>query len=164
MKKLFATAALFCMGLGAFAQSDSKMAAGVNLNVGVGDSYTNVGLGAKFQYRFLEKMRGEASFNYFFPKWHTSYWDINMNAHYLFHLGETGLTAYPLAGFSVIGSTYSILGYSSSSSSFALNYGGGIEYQITDNIKVNAEMKGHSGFASGWGTRGVFSIGASYCF
>lgn len=164
MKKFFAMAAMFCLGLSASAQSDSKMAAGANLNVGVGDSYTNVGIGAKFQYRFIERMRGEASFNFFFPKYHSSYWDVNLNAHYLFPIGETGLTAYPLAGFSIIGSTYSYLGYSSSASSFALNYGGGIEYQITEKFKVNAEVKGHTGFATGWGTRGVFSLGAAFCF
>lgn len=142
----------------------SKMAVGANLNVGFDDVLTNFGIGAKFQYRFIKQLRGEASVNIYLPKYATLFWDANINVHYLFPIGSTGLTAYPLAGFNVMGASDTD-GIYSAISSFGVNYGGGIEYQLTDGIKVNAEIKGQTGFSSDWwGTRGIFSLGASYCF
>lgn len=53
MKKIMILlVAILGFAASAKAQDYSKMAAGLNFNVGVGDSYTNFGLGAKYQYRF----------------------------------------------------------------------------------------------------------------
>lgn len=163
MKKfMIMMAAILCFAVSANAQSDSKMAAGINLNVGVGNSYTNMGLGGKFQYKFAERWRGEASFNYFFKKDYVDMWDANIDVHFLIPVGES-LVIYPLAGPTLRNATASVLGFSTSESSFGVNYGAGVEYPITDAIKVNLELKAVSA-GSGWGTRGELSIGAAYCF
>lgn len=167
MKKfMIMMAAILGFAASANAQSDSNMAAGLNFNVGVGNSYTNMGIGGKFQYKFAERWRGEASFNYFFKKDYVDMWDANLDVHFLIPVGDK-LVVYPLAGPTLRGAkaTVSFMGYSSSASStsFGVNYGAGVEYPLTDAIKVNFEMKGVTA-GSGWGTRGVFSIGAAYCF
>jgi hypothetical protein len=58
MKKLMMIAAMMLMSIGAFAQ-EGKMAVGANLGyAGYGDGYSPLGLGAKFQYEFVENIRG----------------------------------------------------------------------------------------------------------
>lgn len=152
------------------AQDDSKMAAGLNFNVGVGDSYTNFGLGAKYQYRFANHWRGEASFNYYFKKDFVNMWDFNLDAHYL--IPVKGVTIYPLAGLTLRGTKltvefgdedFYIGSMSASETNIGINYGAGVEFPVTDAIKLNFEAKGVT-CGGGWGTRGVFSIGAAYCF
>ena len=52
-------AAMMLMSIGAFAQG--KMAVGANLGYAdYGDGYSPMGLGAKFQYEFIQNLRGEA--------------------------------------------------------------------------------------------------------
>ena len=48
------------------AQEKGDMAAGVQFALGTGDSFTNVGLGAKFQWNVIDRLRLEPSFNFFF--------------------------------------------------------------------------------------------------
>lgn len=165
MKKIMILLAM-CLGfaMSANAQTDSKMAAGLNLNLGFGNSYTNFGFGAKYQYSFTSNWRGEADFNYYFKKTCTSFWDIDLNAHYLFHLGDNGLNLYPLAGLGLYSTKAEVWGFSASTNTLGINYGVGAEYPVAENIKVNAEFKGQSGFKSGWGTRWILSVGGAYCF
>ena len=57
MKKLMMIAAMMLMSIGAFAQG--KMAVGANLGYAAyGNSYNPFGIGAKFQYEFVENIRG----------------------------------------------------------------------------------------------------------
>ena len=59
MKKLMMVAAMMLMSIGAFAQEGS-MAVGAHLGyAGYGDGYSHLGLGARFQYEFVENIRGE---------------------------------------------------------------------------------------------------------
>ena len=165
MKKvMLVLAVILGFAAGANAQTDSKMAAGINLNLGLGDSYTNFGVGAKYQYAFTDHWRGEADFNYFFKKDHTSFWDIDLNAQYLFHLGNGGVNLYPLAGLGFYNNKFDGWGGSVSDNSLGVNYGVGVEFPLCDSFKLNAEFKGQSGFSSGWGTRWILSVGAAYCF
>mgnify|MGYP003300607227 CR=1 FL=1 len=165
MKKvMLVLAVILGFAASANAQTDSKMAAGINLNLGLGDSYTNYGIGAKYQYAFTDHWRGEADFNYFFKKDHTSFWDIDLNAQYLFHLGNGGVNLYPLAGLGFYNNKFDGWGGSVSDNSLGVNYGVGVEFPLCDSFKLNAEFKGQSGFSSGWGTRWILSVGAAYCF
>lgn len=165
MKKvMLVLAVILGFAAGANAQTDSKMAAGLNFNIGFGDSYTNYGLGAKYQYAFTDHWRGEADFNYYFKKDYTTYWDLDLNAQYLFHLGNGGVNLYPLAGLGLYNCNVDTGLGSASDNSIGLNYGVGIEFPIANSFKLNAEFKGQSGFSSGWGTRWILSIGAAYCF
>ena len=70
MKKwlLMVVAAVFCAWNVQAQTEKGAMAAGVNLTVGFGDSYTNVGLGAKYQYNIIDNLRLEPNFNYYFKK------------------------------------------------------------------------------------------------
>jgi outer membrane protein X len=49
----------------AVAQEKGDKAVGVNLALGLGDSYSNYGIGAKFQYNVTKPIRLEGSFTYF---------------------------------------------------------------------------------------------------
>ena len=85
MKKLLLT--LACAMTSLFASAQAKTAA-VGLNLNYGTEIESLGLGVKGSYCFTDHIRGEASFNYFFPKDHFTMWEINANAHYLFNIGD----------------------------------------------------------------------------
>ena len=99
MKKILILVCAMMLGLG-FAQAQvhqGETAAGINLVYG--SEIESLGLGARFQYGILDQLRAEVGFNGFFQHNHTSCWDVNLNAHYLFPLGDK-LKVYPLAGLS----------------------------------------------------------------
>ena len=86
MKKIFTLVCVLMLGMG-FAQAQvhqGETAVGVNLLYG--SEIESMGVGARFQYGVLDKLRGEVGFNYFFEKDHVTWWDVNLNAHYLFGL------------------------------------------------------------------------------
>lgn len=167
MKKLMMIAAMMIMTIAASAQ-DGKMAAGVNVNYGTSSDYSQLGLGAKFQYEFLENVRGEVSGNYFLPKDDHYIWDLNLNFHYLVGLGEKA-NVYPLVGLSYMTSGASgdakkyleALGADTSDSNIGFNAGAGIEYFVSEKFKLNAEVKYQYVKDGDWL---VFGIGAAYVF
>ncbi|MDY6411363.1 MAG: porin family protein [Bacteroidales bacterium] len=136
MKKMLVIALVAVVGCASAWAQKGQMAAGVNLLYG--SEVNSVGLGAKFQYGILERLRGEASFNYYFPNNGFRMWDINANAHYVFPIAEK-FKAYPLAGLTVVNKSYSDI--DDSITRFGLNLGGGCEYDVTPNITVNFEFK-----------------------
>ncbi len=81
---------------------DNKMAVGINVNYGMHKDYKNFGFGAKFQYEFIENFRAEASGNYFLKKDNITFWDANLNFHYLIPLGES-VKLYPIVGVTLLG-------------------------------------------------------------
>lgn len=83
-----------------FASAQAKTAA-VGLNLNYGTEIESLGLGVKGSYCFTDHIRGEASFNYFFPKDHFTMWEINANAHYLFNIGDK-FKVYPLVGLTYV--------------------------------------------------------------
>ena len=111
MKKLlFVLTAIMCLSVVSVnAQSKGDMAAGVNLNLGFaygndmttedGGDFSNIGIGAKFQYNITDPIRLEAAFNKFLKKDYISMYDFMVNAHYLFGIGN--LTVYPAVGLGV---------------------------------------------------------------
>lgn len=66
MKKLLLTPLVLTS---LFASAQAKTAA-VGLNLNYGTEIESLGLGVKGSYCFTDHIRGEASFNYFFPKDH----------------------------------------------------------------------------------------------
>jgi outer membrane protein X len=156
MKKVFkkvaiVAIALVTMSVAANAQEKGDMAAGGNLVIGSGDSFTNIGIGAKFQYNVMDPLRLEGSFTYFLKKDYLSMWDLSVNAHWLFPVADQ-ITVYPLAGLGILGTSASVPtidlgewgsfgGGSASSSDIAFNLGGGIDYKLTDKLILNAELK-----------------------
>ena len=164
MKKFVMMAVMMLMTMAASAQ-DGKMAAGVNVNYATMDGYSPLGLGAKFQYEFIENVRGEASFNYFFPKdmggIDSNMWDLNLNFHYLVPLGEQ-VKFYPLAGLAYQTAVASASGHSESDSKIGFNAGVGAEYFVSSNIKLNVEAKYQ--YVSDDRDWPVFSVGFAYVF
>jgi outer membrane protein X len=151
--------------MAANAQEKGDMAAGGNLVMGLGNSYTNFGIGAKFQYNVTNPIRLEADFTYFLKKDYVSMWDFSVYGHYLFPIADK-LTAYPLVGLGMLGTSASYdFGYgysgSASASEFGFNVGGGLDYKLTDKLILNAELKYK--FAGTW-DRLLISAGAAYKF
>ena len=130
------------MSLSASAQAGDK-ALGAQLLFG---SKTNsIGLGVKGQYYFTDQIRGEASFDYFFKNQGISMWDINANVHYLFDVADK-FKVYPLAGLGYTNWSYKYEYAGApvvegSDGRLAVNLGGGVEYELTKNLNVNAEAK-----------------------
>lgn len=136
MKKLFMIATMMLLSIGAFAQ-DGKMAFGVDLGYAAyGNSYNPLGLGAKFQYEFVENFRGELSGDYWFKKNSVGLWDANLNFQYLFSAAED-VKIYPLAGVTLVGTH----GLDSNETAFGFNAGAGVEYYLDSNLKLNLDIK-----------------------
>lgn len=160
MKKLLLT--LACAMTSLFASAQAKTAA-VGLNLNYGTEIESLGLGVKGSYCFTDNIRGEASFNYFFPKKHFTMWEINANAHYLFNVADK-FKVYPLVGLTYVHGHWSGLdvnlgggdwGYGApmrkangeitvkdnNTGKFGVNLGGGAQYDLTDNLMLNFEVK-----------------------
>jgi len=150
-------------GFSAYAQK-GEMAAGANVVVGsFTDSKNSMdfGVGARFMYNVSDPIRLDGSFNYYFGA--SAPLDFSVNAHYLINVMPK-LNVYPLVGLSIYAfgddddwddddySTETVAG------GLGLNLGGGAEYQITDKIWGNAEIKYNvgMGFAA--------SVGVAYKF
>jgi outer membrane protein X len=157
MKNIFKMAvvaiALTMTAVTANAQQKGDMAAGAKLAFGTGDGYSNLGIGAKFQYNVTDPIRLEGAFTYFLPKKagvsglaevKTSMWDFSANAHYLFPVADK-ITVYPLAGLSILGASVkgeTIMGDAKAGTSeFGLDLGGGVDFRIAEATLLNAEAK-----------------------
>lgn len=151
MKKLFFCAIAMMFGLGAHAQQ-SQSAVGVNLSYP--SDLKSPGIGVKAWYGFTDAIRAQASFDYFLKKDGVSAWDLNLDAHYLFSVGEQ-LKVYPLAGLSYLHSKVSVDiptmtvpgtkieggNVSASDGNFGVNLGGGVQYDLTETLALNGELK-----------------------
>ena len=142
MKKLLLLVCAAVMSLSASAQAGDK-ALGAQLVFG---SETNsIGLGVKGQYYFTDQLRGEVSVDYFFKNKGVSMWDINANVHYLIDVADK-FKVYPLAGLGYTNWSYKyefpgLPVVEGSDGRLAINLGGGAEYELTKDLRVNAELK-----------------------
>lgn len=184
MKKLLLTLGVAFVCVCANAQKGDKS---VGVNLSYGTEISNLGIGVKGNYGLTDNIRVEAGFDYFLEKDGMKFWDINVNAHYLFPLSDK-LKVYPLAGISFshfnAGSVVSIdgidsfedyqeafgegvsredydesLGASLSSSKFGVNLGAGVQYDLDAKWAINGEVKYQliSDF-----NQAVFSVGLVY--
>lgn len=160
MKKVVLMALFALVSTFASAQS-------VGVHLVYGTEVDRLGLGVKGQYQFSDEIRGEASFNYFFKSNNTTYWDVNVNGHYLFPLNDK-FTLYPLAGLTYCHASYDLgkasgglISLSSSSGHLGLNAGGGADYALSDNLALNLELKLQ--LVKGM-TQGVLNFGVAYKF
>lgn len=129
-------AALMLMSIGAFAQEGS-MAVGAHLGyAGYGDGYSPLGLGGRFQYEFVENIRGEVDADYWFKKDGFGLWDANVNFQYLFPVAED-IKVYPLAGLTLMGTH----GDGDSETALGFNIGVGAEYYLQSNLKLSLDIK-----------------------
>ena len=138
--------AVVVMSMTVNAQSQGDKAVGGNLVIGAGDSYTNVGIGAKFLYNVTDPIRLAGEFDYFLKKDYVSMWDLSVYGHYLFPVADQVLL-YPLVGLGMVGSSYKYPSsvwyeaYSGSDSNFAFTLGGGADYELSSNLSLNGELR-----------------------
>ena len=162
MKKILTLVCVMMLGMG-FAQAQvhqGQTAAGLNLVYG--SEIENLGIGARFQYGVLDQLRAEVGLNYFFEKNHLTWWDVNINAHYLVGLWNDQLFIYPLAGLNYTMVNYNgELNEKGEENHVGLNLGAGIEYEITDHFSVNFEYR-HTIVRKV--DQGVFGLGVNYKF
>lgn len=162
MKKLLsiACALMLGMGIGQAQVHQGQTAAGLNLVYG--SEIESLGIGARFQYGILDQLRGEVGLNYFFEHNHMSWWDVNINAHYLVGLKNDQFYIYPLAGLN-----YTMVNYKGEKdpkgeeNHVGLNLGAGLEYEINDHFGVNLEYR-HTIVRKV--DQGVIGLGVNYKF
>ena len=163
--KMICVAVLAITATSLTAQEKGEMAIGVYGAFGTGDSYSNIGFGAKFQWNVIDNLRLEPSFTYFLEKDMISMWDASLNVHYLFPIADK-VIIYPLVGAGMLGTSVSVdLGewgdVSGSTTDFGINLGGGIDFKLTDKLILNAEAKYK--IVKDW-NRIVISAGVAYKF
>lgn len=157
MKKILAIAYMALISLGASAQINEQ---NIGAHVLYGTDASNIGFGVKYQYNITDAIRLEAVGDYYLKKDGFSMFDVNVNGHYLFPLSDK-LTVYPLVGINythwkqegVISFELDDDDYlyyyddeedsdvDAKDSSIGLNIGGGIQYKLTDKIRIGAELK-----------------------
>lgn len=160
MKKILAIICTMMLGMG-FAQAQvhqGETAAGVNLVYG--SEIESLGLGARFQYGILDQLRAEVGFNGFFEHNHTSWWDVNINAHYLLGLWNEQLYFYPLVGLNYTMTKVKIDG-SDEENHIGMNVGAGVEYELNEHFGVNLEYR-HTIVRKV--DQGVIGLGINYKF
>lgn len=169
MKKVIIALCLFLTGAVASFAQEGRMAAGINLGVAPvleTGGPTNFGLGAKFQYNVTDPIRVEADIEYWFKAKNASVFDIHANVHYLIPIIDK-LKVYPLVGIGygnihisspkiqmpnipnipgvdlsgMLKEVESAYDTSENASRFLFNIGVGADYDITDNLTANLEIK-----------------------
>jgi outer membrane protein X len=148
-----------------FAQEKGDKAAGAGLSIGTGDSYTNIGLGAKFQYNVTDPIRLEGAFTYFLKKDYLSMYDLSVYGHYLFPVADK-ITVYPIVGLGILSSKVSFPDFgfnlgSATHSDFAFTLGGGVDYAVTDKVLIYADLKYK---IADYMDRMIISAGVAYKF
>ena len=172
MRKLFLTAVIALLSIGAYAQKGQTYLGG---QLAYPTDIESLGIGVKGGYGITDALRAQATFDYFLKKNNVSWWDLNLDVHYLFPLGNN-IKVYPLAGLtylrgSVDGFTQTVntpdgnitVGNNESYSdgNLGLNLGGGFQYDLTDQLVLKAEVKVQIIKNT---NQGVISAGLAYKF
>ena len=146
---------MFFMLSNTFAQKGIQ-AAGVHLSYGT--EIESIGIGIKYQYNITDNFRFEPSMNYFFKNDGIDQFDINANVHYLFPMASN-IRVYPLAGLTFarwdFGKAFDDV------TRLGVNAGGGAEFDLTDQLMLNFELKYQ--FVSDF-DQAIFNVGLAYIF
>ena len=139
MKKMMMMAAMMLLSVGAFAQARFSLGANAGMAF-YGDDYNPFGIGAKLQYGAEAGLRSELAYNYWFSKEKAGIkagvMDIDVNLQYLIPVSD-GLNVYPIVGTN-LAITH---GDGDSDTLFGFQGGFGIEYYLSNNVKVNLDAK-----------------------
>ncbi len=95
-----------------------------------------VGLGLNFQYEFVDNVRIEPEFIYYFKNEGIDAFNINLNFHYLIRTSRS-FAIYPLAGFSYARISDDFGGWNR----FGANIGVGSEYSVNKNFAFYIEQR-----------------------
>ena len=141
MKKFLMIFCALMMGMGLAQAQVQQGETAVGANLVYGSEIESRGLGARFQYGILDHLRAEVGFNGFFEHKHTSWWDVNVNAHYLLGLWNEQLYFYPLVGLNYTMTKVKVEGVSDEENHIGLNVGAGVEYELNEHFGVNLEYR-----------------------
>ena len=142
-KRVAIIAIAVTISVAAHAQTKGDMAAGGNLVIGMGHSYTNFGIGAKFLYNVTNPIRLAGEFDFFLKKDYTSWWDFSVYGHYLFSVADK-VNVFPAVGLGLVGVRVNHMGYGGgtySHSYFAASLGGGADFALSDNLFLTGELR-----------------------
>ena len=162
MKKIITLVCAMVLGVGFMYAQVQQGQTAVGANLVYGSEIESMGVGARFQYGVTDQLRTEVGLNYFFEHNHLSWWDVNINAHWLVALRNDQLYIYPLAGLN-----YTMVDFKGDMNDLGeenhigLNLGAGIEYEITDHWGVNLEYR-HTIIRKV--DQGVIGLGVNYTF
>ena len=157
MKKIFTLVCLMMLGMGVAQAQVHQGNTAVGANLVYGSEIESLGIGARFQYGILDQLRAEVGFNYFFEHNHMSWWDVNLNAHYLVGLWNDKLYIYPLAGLN-----YTMTKLAGDEENHVgLNLGAGLEYEFNEHWGANVEYR-HTIIRKV--DQGVIGFGVNYKF
>lgn len=167
MKKILTLVCTLMLGIGIGQAQVTQGETAVGANLVYGSEIESLGLGARFQYGILDQLRAEVGFNFFFEHNHTTWWDVNLNAHYLLNLWNHQLYFYPLAGLNYSMTKISARTIdgekfpSDEENHIGINVGAGVEYELTDHFGVNLEYR-HTIIRKV--DQGVIGLGINYKF
>ena len=163
MKKILTLVCLVMLGIGMGNAQVRQGESAVGINLSYGSEIESLGLGARYQYGFLDQLRGEVGFNFFFEHNHVKWTDVNINAHYLVGLRNEQLYIYPIAGlnFTFVKYKAELDKNKDENNHVGLNLGAGIEYEITEHFGACFEYR-HTIIKDV--DQGIFSLGLNYKF
>ncbi len=167
MKKIILILVMATAMLMAHAESGEWAVGG---QVVYGTKAETAGIGLHVKNCLTDALRASLSSNYYFKHSGVTAFDVNLEANYLFGVGEK-VRVYPLAGVvlgiwhadgvnvSYGGMNFGVDGQNNTK--FGANLGGGVDYLVSEHLGLNAEVKyqiiSHA-------SQVVFGIGASYRF
>lgn len=134
MRKLFILSALL-LALGSTVSAQKgQVSLGGNLAYNTEEELT--GLGVRFQYNLLDRLRMAPQFTYFIENDNKSAFSFDFDLHYSFPL-DNNLTIYPIGGVNFTDLDFGPF----SDSGFGLNAGIGIQFPFSDVVDFSAEYK-----------------------
>ena len=162
MKKILSLACALMLGVGFASAQVLQGETAVGANLVYGSEIESAGIGARFQYGVTDQLRAEVGLNHFFEHKHLSWWDVNINAHYLVGLLNDQLYIYPLAGLNYTMVDFKgELNVKGEENHIGLNIGAGIEYEISEHWGINLEYR-HTIIRKV--DQGVIGLGLNYKF
>lgn len=158
MKKSLIILAFVFVSLNGFSQLGGLFSSGVAKGA-YQTEMKRFGIGAELRYDLPSNFRLAPDLMFFFPKNHTTGFDINVNAHYLLNLSDNSFALYPLAGINMSNNRTSFGGESWGNTDFGFNIGIGGEYNLDAKSFLSAEFRytfndwDYAQFSVGYGLR-----------
>ena len=139
-KAAIAAIAVVSLNVVANAQAEGDKAVGVNLMIGTGHRYSNVGVGAKFLYNVTDPIRLGGELDFFLQNDYMRWWDFSMYGHYLFTVDDR-INVFPAVGLGIVGARADVFGLNASNNWLAVSFGGGADFALSNNLFFTTELR-----------------------
>ena len=138
--KLIAITLIATLGvLSSNAQEKGSLSVGGTINAGT--AIPTASLGATVQYNITNDFRLAGNLDYFIKNKGVSSFDISVDVHYVFKISKL-FSVYPIVGVGI--SILSVEDFGSRVP-FIANFGGGLQFDVSDRFRINFEIKGRIG-------------------